>query len=58
MEKSFDVSIDKGTLDALLTGVNDDVSLEQLKQQHPEVLKILNEIYRVTSKYFLSDFSQ
>ena len=51
-EKSFDVSIDKGTLDALLTGVNDDVSLEQLKQQHPEVLKILNEIYRVTSNIF------
>ena len=51
-EKSFDVSIDKGTLDALLTGVNDDVSLEQLKQQHPEVLKILNEIYRVTSNVF------
>ena len=51
VDGAFDVTVDKGTVDAMLTG-EDDSAKDSLGIKSPEIIQVLKEIYRVTNNVF------
>ena len=47
---TFDVTIDKGTLDAMLTGIDDDDTIDKLPTN---IINLLNSITKITKTSFI-----
>ena len=47
---TFDVTIDKGTLDAILTGIDDDDTIDKLPTN---IINLLNSITKITKTSFI-----